>query len=393
MTITGAILAALAAAALLLSGPGTRSWMGRDFKTGLLLFAGALVIGLLALVISGVARPRTRPNRTAAASAIAGAVIVLVPLVQIAAVHGKPSIHDVSTDLADPPRFSAVLPLRAGFPNKVTDRADDATARARSGPPIPIWLRSNVRSRRTPHSRKQSKPRRRWSGKSSPSGLPRAPSKRRRQPPGSVFMTTSSYGSVRRLAQPDRRPLRLPRRSRRCGQERGSDSAVSATVGELVTRRRGGAEKRRDHARCPRHDAPIRSIRCWRFSRSWFLFVRRPRTLRIYCSPTTFPSGIGDWTSSTSSAFVDDRYQLWASRGLDYSTHSAFAASLATSISRIPSPLGCAARRSRSFSTSRWRSSCVITASWNILSSVCPGSDRGRRYSSIASLRLSAPSA
>ncbi|HEV7486759.1 MAG TPA: hypothetical protein VGQ65_13870 [Thermoanaerobaculia bacterium] len=29
---------------------------------------------------------------------------------------------------------------------------------------------------------------------------------------------------------------------------------------------------------------------------------------------------------------VDDRSHLWASRGLDYSTHSAFAASLATSI-------------------------------------------------------------
>ena len=29
---------------------------------------------------------------------------------------------------------------------------------------------------------------------------------------------------------------------------------------------------------------------------------------------------------------IDDHYQLWASRGLDYSTHSAFAASIATSI-------------------------------------------------------------
>jgi uncharacterized protein (DUF1499 family) len=129
MTITGAIFAALAAAALLLSGPGTRAgWW--DFKTGLLLFAGALLIGLLALVVSGVAWLRTRPNRTAAVATIIGAVIVLVPLVQIAAARGKPSIHDVSTDLADPPRFSAVLPLRAGYPNVVADRVDDATARA-----------------------------------------------------------------------------------------------------------------------------------------------------------------------------------------------------------------------------------------------------------------------
>jgi hypothetical protein len=129
MTITGAILAALAAAVLLLSGPGTRAgWW--DFKTGLLLFAGALLIGLLALVVSGIAWLRTRPNRSAAVAMIIGAVVVLLPLVQIVGARGKPPIHDVSTDLADPPRFSAVLPLRAGFPNVVADRVDDATARA-----------------------------------------------------------------------------------------------------------------------------------------------------------------------------------------------------------------------------------------------------------------------
>jgi hypothetical protein len=129
MTITGAIVAALAAAALLLSGPGTRAgWW--DFKTGLMLFAGAFVIGVLALLISGIAWLRTRPNGLAGIATIVGAVIAILPLVQIAAARGKPSIHDISTDLADPPRFSAVLPLRAGFPNKVGDRVDDATARA-----------------------------------------------------------------------------------------------------------------------------------------------------------------------------------------------------------------------------------------------------------------------
>jgi hypothetical protein len=129
MTNTGAILAALAAAALLLSGPGTRAgWW--DFKIGLLLFAGAFLIGFLALVISGIAWLRTRPNRTAAVATIVGAMIALLPLVQIAAARGKPGIHDISTDLADPPRFSAVLPLRSGAPNKVSDRVDEATARA-----------------------------------------------------------------------------------------------------------------------------------------------------------------------------------------------------------------------------------------------------------------------
>jgi hypothetical protein len=129
MTKIGAIVSALAAAVLLLSGPGTRAgWW--DFKTGLLMFAGALILGVLALLISGIVWLRTRPNRVAAVAAIVGLLIALVPLVQIAAARGKPPIHEVSTDLADPPRFSAVLPLRAGFPNKIGDRVDEATARA-----------------------------------------------------------------------------------------------------------------------------------------------------------------------------------------------------------------------------------------------------------------------
>jgi hypothetical protein len=127
MTIAGAILAALAAAALLISGPGTRwEWFG--FKVGLLLFAVAFIAGLLALLISGVAWFRTRPNPVAAVATIAGALIVLLPLTQVAGARGKPRIHDISTDLADPPRFSAILPLRGKAANAAPDRIDDATA-------------------------------------------------------------------------------------------------------------------------------------------------------------------------------------------------------------------------------------------------------------------------
>ena len=127
MTITGAILAALAAVALLLSGPGTR-WEWWDFKVGLLLFAFAFVAGLLAMLISGIAWIRTRPNPTAAVATIAGALIVLLPLSQVVGARGKPRIHDISTDLADPPRFSAVLAVRTNAMNGVPDHIDDVTA-------------------------------------------------------------------------------------------------------------------------------------------------------------------------------------------------------------------------------------------------------------------------
>jgi len=140
MTITGAVLAVLAAVALLLSGPGTR-WGWWNFKIGLLLFAIAFLAGLLALLLSGIAWLRTRPNPVAAVSAIAGALIVILPLTQIAGARGKPRIHDISTDLADPPRFSAVLPLRGSASNPAPDRIDDATAsQQRAGYPDLVTL-------------------------------------------------------------------------------------------------------------------------------------------------------------------------------------------------------------------------------------------------------------
>jgi hypothetical protein len=60
-------------------------------------------------------------------------------------------------------------------------------------------------------------------------------------------------------------------------------------------------------------------------------FLRRPRTLRLiiaYYLSTGAAIGIVYLVQA-----IDDRYQLWASLGLDYSTHSAFAASLVVSMS------------------------------------------------------------
>ena len=72
----------------------------------------------------------------AAMAAIAGALIAIVPVTQIIGARGKPGIHDVSTDLANPPRFSAVLPLRGDTPNGAPDQIDETTARAqRAGYP------------------------------------------------------------------------------------------------------------------------------------------------------------------------------------------------------------------------------------------------------------------
>jgi hypothetical protein len=59
-------------------------------------------------------------------------------------------------------------------------------------------------------------------------------------------------------------------------------------------------------------------------------FVRKPRTLRSTIA-YYLSAGVAIGLVYVVRA-IDDHYQLWASRGLDYSTHSAFAASLAASI-------------------------------------------------------------
>lgn len=114
------VLAVAAALQLLASGPGTRLGLW-DWRVGLSLLrwtvycgAAAILLGVLALLV-----PRWRPRRPAllviALAVASGAA--LVPLRFQSLARTVPPIHDVSTDTEDPPRFVAVLPLRAGAPN------------------------------------------------------------------------------------------------------------------------------------------------------------------------------------------------------------------------------------------------------------------------------------
>ncbi|MGH9458162.1 MAG: DUF1499 domain-containing protein [Thermoanaerobaculia bacterium] len=108
LTTTGAVLAALAVAAILVSGPSVRfGWW--HFRVGLLLFAIALPLGLAAIVLLVIGLTR---GEGIAATWIVGAVLALVavalPARGLAIARKAPAIHDVTTDTADPPRFSAI---------------------------------------------------------------------------------------------------------------------------------------------------------------------------------------------------------------------------------------------------------------------------------------------
>jgi uncharacterized protein (DUF1499 family) len=87
--------------------------------SALLLIPVALVLGLVAVVLSvvGIVATRRRPGTQGMRRAIAGLVVALAvlmfPVVVAVNARGSAPIHDVTTDTVDPPAFVAVLPIRA----------------------------------------------------------------------------------------------------------------------------------------------------------------------------------------------------------------------------------------------------------------------------------------
>lgn len=113
--------AAAVLAVLLLagSGPGVRLGLW-SYGLGLRLFAAALIAGALAALIAAVAlavpRWRLRP-KTLVAALVLGLACAVPPFLAIRDARSLPQIHDITTDVDNPPPFAKVLPLRAGAVN------------------------------------------------------------------------------------------------------------------------------------------------------------------------------------------------------------------------------------------------------------------------------------
>lgn len=116
-------VAALVAAVLLFaSGSGTRFGLWA-FPVGFRLLKWAAYIGLAAAVVAlvGLVVPKLRAGQGArlVVSLALGLCVAAVPAYWISAARKVPSIHDISTDLDDPPAFVAVLPARGSDSNPV----------------------------------------------------------------------------------------------------------------------------------------------------------------------------------------------------------------------------------------------------------------------------------
>jgi len=136
----GLVLTFLGALTLLLAGAGSR-WDWWDFRTGFVLFRWALYGGLVAIVITLAGLVLALLARTGRAALLSLATLALlavvatVPVMHLRAAGRVPPIHDITTDLDDPPRFVAVLARRRGAPNAAEHGGAALAARQREGYP------------------------------------------------------------------------------------------------------------------------------------------------------------------------------------------------------------------------------------------------------------------
>ena len=133
-------LAILALAMTVLSGPGTRmEWWPWQFGLGLLKWAtyiglAAAVGAAILLVTLLVPSLRVRPWLPVAALCI-GLAAAAPPLAMLSKAKSLPLIHDISTDLADPPAFVALLAARKASPNGAQHGGEKIAEEQRKGYP------------------------------------------------------------------------------------------------------------------------------------------------------------------------------------------------------------------------------------------------------------------
>lgn len=133
LLVAGLMLAVAGAVAAVLAGFGTR-WGWWHFTAGFSILAlgvyasiGGAVASAVALA-SAILLKRPRLALASLPAILLGAAVISVPLSQWQRAADAPAIHDISTDLEDPPAFVALRPAREAAPNGL-DHPGEETAR------------------------------------------------------------------------------------------------------------------------------------------------------------------------------------------------------------------------------------------------------------------------
>jgi len=118
IAVVAVVVSAVALAALLAAGPGTRiGWW--TFRTGFSLLRWAVYGGVAGMALALAALVAGGQRALAAVALLLGLAAALPPWQLQRSARLAPPIHDISTDTDDPPRFVAVVPLRQGASNPV----------------------------------------------------------------------------------------------------------------------------------------------------------------------------------------------------------------------------------------------------------------------------------
>lgn len=116
LVVFGWVLALASVMAFVLGPLGTRAgWW--TFREGFVLLRWCAYLGLAAAAASLVGGLLTRRWLLSAAAIAIGLAVAAVPWQLYRGARQVPPIHDITTDINDPPAFVAVAPLRAGAPN------------------------------------------------------------------------------------------------------------------------------------------------------------------------------------------------------------------------------------------------------------------------------------
>lgn len=138
-------IAAVGALLLLASGAGTRLGLW-DFRFGFRLLGWAAYIGAAgagaALLALAVWRPSGRGLALTLAALVIGVVTFGVPWVARWTAQNVPPIHDITTDMGNPPEFVAILPLRANASNTAVYGGEEIASQQRAAYPdvVPLTL-------------------------------------------------------------------------------------------------------------------------------------------------------------------------------------------------------------------------------------------------------------
>lgn len=129
----------LALLLMLAGGPGYRFGLW-DLGFGLLgILRYALYLGAAGAVLAviGLLVPKIRQQGVGLliVALVLGVAVALVPVGVRQTASSKPFIHDITTDLDDPPEFVAIAPLRADAPNPAAYGGDEVAEQQRQGYP------------------------------------------------------------------------------------------------------------------------------------------------------------------------------------------------------------------------------------------------------------------